>query len=175
MAKKIEINSEHRLSDLTAIAKTASPVARQLLGKRGFLLVDLLSAWQEIVGAEIASYTLPQKITFPKDEQTNGCLLLAVSAGAFAIEIKQKENRIIDKINVFFGYPAISSLKISQTDNVDNFLIAKKQPDKLKKKVVSAEEESYITEVTGEIKDNNLRNTLENIGRAVFSKKHKQE
>lgn len=175
MARKIEINTEHSLKDLTGISKTVMPLVRQILGKRGFLLADLLSAWRDIVGSEISSYTLPQKISFPKDKHNDGCLFLAVLAGAFAMEIKQNEAKIIDKINTFFGYPAISSLKIIQTGETQNFLIGKKQPDKLKKNLVTAEEESYITELTKDIKNEDSRKALENIGKAVFSRRHSQE
>ena len=168
MARELKINKEHTLKDLTSIAKTALPLARQLLGPCGFTHVELLSSWEFIVGADIAQYSIPQKLSFPKDERANGCLTIMVPAGAFAMEIKQKEMPIITKINTFFGYPAVSKIKILQNGTPENFLIRKKPIDKVKKTVVSAEEESYITELVKGIERDDLREVIERLGRAVY-------
>lgn len=175
MAKKLNISSEHRTTDLTSIAKTMNPLLRQILGNKGAVILELLESWEQIIGNDIAAYCLPHHISFKKDERTNGCLYLNVLAGAFAMEISQKQQQIMEKVNAFFGYPAISELKINQTCNPENFLISKKSIDKVKKNVVSAEEESYITELIKDINNEELRQSLERIGRAVFSHKSSQE
>ncbi|MBQ8481836.1 MAG: DUF721 domain-containing protein [Alphaproteobacteria bacterium] len=175
MAKKLDISSEHKLTDLTNIAKTVNPLLRQLLGNNGMLFLELLNSWEEIIGKELSAYCLPQNIIFKKDMRIDGCLNISVLSGAFALEIQQKQRQIIEKINSFYGYPAISTLKIIQSANPDNFLLNKKPIDKVKKKVVSESEESYITELTKDINDNELRKTLENIGRHVLSDKSNQE
>lgn len=175
MAKKIQINSEHRLQDLTSISKTIRPFAKEVLGNNGHVNIELLSSWEEIVGKKIASYSLPQKLSFGKDERTGGCLTLVVLAGAFAMEIQQNTQKIIDKINTFFGYPAVSKIKIIQRSSPDNFLVSKKTTNKMKKNVVSLEEKSYITELVKNVKSEEMRNSLENIGKSVFSRRNNQE
>ena len=175
MVRGIKINKEHTLKGLTNIAQTALPLAKQLLGPRGFTQMELLSSWSDIVGENLAQYSLPQKLVFPKDERTNGCLTVMVPAGAFAMEIAQNEPRIIENINTFFGYPAVSKLKILQSGTPENFLIRKKPSDKVKKVVVSAKEESYITESVKDIKSDELREVLEKLGYEVFAKKHPEE
>ena len=175
MAKKIDISSEHKLTDLTNVAKTVNPLLRQLLGNNGMLFLELLNSWEEIIGKELAKYCLPQNISFKKDQRIDGCLNISVLSGAFAMEIQQRQRQIIEKINSFFGYPAISKLKIIQSANPENFLLNKKPIDKMKKNVVSASEESYITELTKDINNDELRKTLENIGKYVFSNKDSQE
>jgi len=175
MAKKIQISSEHNLTDLTNVAQAINPLLRQLLGNTGMITVELLNSWQDIVGEDISAYCWPQNIVFKKNERTDGCLNLNVLAGAFALEIQQKQQQIIEKINVFFGYPAISKLKICQIADPQNFLIGKKNIDKMQKNVVSPEEESYITELIKDVNDDELRQTLKKIGCAVFARKGKQE
>ena len=135
--------------------------------------MELLSSWKLIVGDDIAQYSLPQKLSFPKDERSNGCLTIMVPAGAFAMEIKQNETRIITKINTFFGYPAVDKIKILQNGTPENFLTPKKPIDKVKKTVVSAEEESYITELVKGIERDDLREAVERLGRAVFENNNK--
>lgn len=175
MGRKLKINSEHTLKDLTGVAETALPIMQQLLGQRGFMQMDLLTSWQSIVGEEMAQYSLPQKLTFPKDSHSDGCLTIMVPTGAFAMEIAQNEQRIVDKINVFFGYPAVKKIRILQNGSAQDFMPNKKPIDKVKKTVVSDKEESYITELTKDIERPELRDAVENLGRLVFAQHKKQE
>lgn len=175
MARGLKINKEHTLKGLTNIGQTALPLAKQLLGPRGFTQMELLSSWSFIVGEDMAQYSLPQKLIFPKDERTNGCLTIMVPAGAFAMEISQREPQIIEKINTFFGYPAVNKLKILQSGTPENFSVRKKPIDKVKKTVVSEKEESYITELVKDIERDELREALEALGHAVYSQHHQEE
>ncbi len=173
MAKKINISSERKSKDLTSISKTVLPIAKQLLGARGFMEIDLLTNWKYIVGDELAQFSLPQKLTFRKDERTDGSLTVSVLSGAFAMEIKQNEPRILEKINAYFGYKAVSKLKILQNGDPQNFLLGKKSIDNVKKSLVTETEESYITELTKDVDHPELKETLKNLGIAVMSR-HKK-
>ncbi|MBR1825499.1 MAG: DUF721 domain-containing protein [Alphaproteobacteria bacterium] len=175
MGRKLKINSEHTLKGLTGVSETALPIMRQLLGQRGFMQMDLLTSWNSIVGEDMAKYSLPQKLVFPKDSHSDGCLTIMVPAGAFAMEIAQNEQRIVDKINSFFGYPAVKKIRILQNGTAQDFIKEKKPIDKVKKTVVSDKEESYITELTRDIERPELREAVENLGRLVFSQHKKQE
>ena len=175
MARGLKINKEHTLNGLTGIAQTALPLAQQLLGQHGFTHIELLSSWETIVGKNLAQYSLPQKLVFPKNERSNGCLTIMVPTGAFAMEIKQNEAKIITQINTFFGYPAVTKIKILQNGNSEDFLIKKKPINKVKKTVVTAEEESYITELVKDIERDDLREAVERLGRAVYADNNRQE
>ena len=175
MAREIKINKEHTLKGLTGIAPTALPITRQLLGQHGFTHIELLSSWETIVGKDLAQYSLPQKLVFSKNERTDGCLTIMVPAGAFAMEIKQNEARIMTQINSFFGYAAVSKIKILQNGTPENFLTRKKPIDKVKKTVVSATEESYITELVKDIERDDLREAVERLGHAVYTDNNRQE
>lgn len=167
MKDKIKIRSEHTSSGLVNLAKVVMPVAKQLLGAQGFYMVDLLTNWQTIVGKNLASYALPIKLTFKQDERCNGCLSIITLSGAFAMEIKQKERMILNKINEFFGYEAVGKLKILQTAAVADFGVNKKPIENLQKNVVSADKENYITELIKDIQSPKLRLVLQNLGQAI--------
>ena len=175
MAKKLQINHERTLKDLTAVGKTVMPLIKQLLGANGLVELELLRNWQNIVGSELAQWTLPKKITFPKDERHNGCLSLTTLSGAFAMEVKQRESQILQKLNTFLGYPAVNKLKIIQTGNPEDFLTAKKPIENLKKIVVSESEQNYITQITKDIQSDELREKLQSLGQAVLRKNKKEE
>ena len=173
MAKKKEIiiQKEHTLDDLTSVSKTIMPLAKQLLGAKGMLEMEILSDWTEIVGEELAQYSLPQRISFRKDERSNGTLELLVLSGAFAMEIQHRESQILNKINTYFGYEAVAKLKIVQNSCPENFLFTKKPIDNVKKNLVSEEEHNYITEIIKDVESEELRRHLKNLGEAVFGSK----
>lgn len=169
--KEIIINKEHTLEDLTSVSKTIMPLAKQLLGAKGMLEMEILSDWTAIVGEELAQYSLPQKISFRKDERSNGTLELLVLSGAFALEIQHRESQILNKINAYFGYDAVAKLKIIQNSCPENFLFTKKPIDNVKKNLVSSEEHNYITEIIKDVDNNELRRHLEILGEAVLGSK----
>ncbi|MCQ2734445.1 MAG: DUF721 domain-containing protein [Alphaproteobacteria bacterium] len=172
MTKNLKICSEHQTKDLTALSKTMMPLIRQLLGTRGLIEIELISNWENIVGKNLAQFSLPQKISFHKDG-TNGCLTISVLSGAFAMEIKQNETDILEKINSYFGYKALSKLKILQNANPTAFSVSQKSTDNLKKCLVSEAEENYITELVKDVENSDLRQTLINLGNAVIAQ-HKK-
>ncbi len=169
--KKLILKENHTLDDLTQVNKTVLPLAKQLLGLNGMMEIELLANWSDIVGETLAQYSLPQKIRFNKNERSNGLIELVVLSGAFALEIKQREKQILEKINTYFGYFAVSKLKIIQNSSPENFLLNKKPIDNVKNFLVSETEQTYITELVKDIHSDKLRETLNNLGKAVLGKK----
>lgn len=169
--KKLILKENHTLDDLTQVNKTVLPLAKQLLGLNGMMEIELLANWRDIVGETLAQYSLPQKIRFNKNERSNGLIELVVLSGAFALEIKQREKQILEKINTYFGYSAVSKLKIIQNSSPENFLLNKKPIDNVKNFLVSETEQTYITELVKDIHSDKLRETLNNLGKAVLGKK----
>lgn len=170
MNKKKEnlITSEHRSKGLSGLSQTLSPLIKNLLGAKGLAEGDLLANWQNIVGAEMAEYSLPQKIEFKKNTKLGGILSLITPNGAFALEIQHKEPLIIEKINAFFGYQIVAKIKILQNNTSFNLQSSPKCDDKAEKKLVTQEEQNYISKVTAEIKNPELKERLEKLGLSIF-------
>jgi hypothetical protein len=94
------------------LASVAIPaIVKSALAERGFHQQDIILHWASIVGASLAKHTLPQKIVFPHNQRENGCLHLE-TASVFALDIQHAEPQIVDKINTFFGYNAVTRLKL---------------------------------------------------------------
>jgi len=118
-----------------------------------------------IVGEELAKYSMPIRVEFKKGERTDGVLLIEVASGAFALELQLKTRLLIDKVNSFFGYNAIKDIRLIQ-----NLLMIdenKKDIQNLEKKLVTMEEETYIRNLSENIKNSELGQALERLGRAV--------
>ena len=177
---KVDKINTNRTTDKTtdgllSLSGTLLPFAQKLLGNKGFIEVDILTQWEKIVGTELARYSFPQKIDFKKGQKNNGILYLGVPAGAFALEIQHKSKYIIDKINTYFGYNAVSEIRIIQNSSL---LPQEASSPKPKPQTnLSPEEKNYISELANGINNPNLKNILIKLGQNVFNDKktNKQE
>src|SRR5258705_6470361 len=86
--------------------------------KQGFASSELVTRWTDIVGAEIAAHSEPEKIQWPRpfDGKTPepGTLVLRVE-GPTAIEIQHLSSVILERVNRFFGWQAVGGLRLRQT------------------------------------------------------------
>ena len=165
--KKNIVSNERKSLDLQAFSRTVLPLTKKLLGANRMIEVDLLSEWENIVGEEMAAYSLPTGVKFPPEQKINGVLLVEVPSGAFALELKHKENFVIAKVNSYFGYCAIAKLKIVQTGEFE--IKEKDNIQDRQKTLVTEKEENYIKELSKDIKNKELQYMLEKLGRMVVS------
>ncbi len=98
------------------------PIARA----RGFAATALLTEWPTIVGTELAVFTAPDKVIWPRrtdDAETpppqsawraDGAILVLRVEGPRAIELQHRSGQILERINVYFGYRAIAQLRFLQ-------------------------------------------------------------
>jgi hypothetical protein len=98
---------------------------RDLLGKvvgetftrQGFASAELVTRWTEIVGVEIAAYSEPIKIQWPRADDAGprppGTLLLRVE-GPAAVEIQHLANVVCERVNRFLGWRAVERLALRQ-------------------------------------------------------------
>jgi hypothetical protein len=79
----------------------------------GFVQSAIVSRWPEIAGERYAVLCQPESIRFTPGERRDGVLTLAV-ASAHAPMIQHVAPTIIDRVNRFFGYPAIARVAVRQ-------------------------------------------------------------
>ena len=171
--KKEIFSDERKTGDLQNISGILLPLANRMVGKKAFAEADIIANWKEIVGEETASYSRPIKIDFKKGERTEGTLFVETYGGAFAVELQSKSKFLIEKVNVFFGYQAVKHIRIVQNskpfENVFQGVV------KSQKKLVTAEEEHYIEQISDGLSSESLSETLQNLGRAVFNDNKKRD
>lgn len=96
----------------------------------GFSAAALITDWDTIVGADVARYTMPERLKWPKRVEWTGdevsdedrgrpgaTLILAVAAGR-ALDIQYKASQLIERINSYFGYRAVAELRIVQVPHI---------------------------------------------------------
>lgn len=99
---------------LDSLTREVQKLARPLLGQHGFTQVELIAHWSDIMGQELALGVKPVRLTFPAKDRMNGTLYVRSAGGAFALLLEHQKGRIVERVNTYFGYPAISNLKIEQ-------------------------------------------------------------
>jgi len=165
--------------DLTALGRTLMPFAKRLLGAKGLIGADVILHWQEIAGDELAAFSRPLKIDFRRGEKNNGVLFVEVPSGGFALELQHKEKLIIDRVNVYFGYAAVSRVKIVQNNGFKLNEAPGHKCERLQKTLVTPEEEIYIKQLSEDVQNTDLQNILFRLGCRVWgqvkSEKEKDE
>ena len=79
----------------------------------GFVQSSIVSRWREIVGVRYAAVSSPESIRFPPGRKTAGVLTLVVE-GAHAPMMQHVAPAIVERVNTFFGYPAVERIAIRQ-------------------------------------------------------------
>ncbi len=153
---------EHSAKGLTPVFEAIRPLTKKVLGKHGFAEVDILTNWEQIVGEELASFCLPLKLDNKKKT-----LSISTAGGAFALELKQRQNIILEKINSFLGFNAVTDLKIIQ--NSHNISAAQKPQENKHKKLVTAEQQNYIDNLVKDVDNQELKNILTKLGQDILT------
>jgi hypothetical protein len=91
-----------------------SKAAEAALKKRGFPNADVVMAWPKIVGPDLAQTTHPKSLSFPTNSRRDGTLTV-VTGGAFALTLDMMRPLVLERVNLYFGYTAVTRLRIVQT------------------------------------------------------------
>ncbi|MFM5917602.1 MAG: DUF721 domain-containing protein [Novosphingobium sp.] len=102
-----------RGSGARAISELMPEVGRTAFRKFGFVQSSVVTRWPEIVGERHARVCMPEAIRFPPGEKSDGILQLLVMP-AHAPMISHVIPEIIERVNRFFGYSAVSKVKLRQ-------------------------------------------------------------
>ena len=150
-----------------ALPKAATPAMR----RRGFAQAAILSRWSEIVGPELAAQSAPERLIFPRvtDEAraanagAGGGTLHVRASGVLALELQHLAPLVIERINGFFGYPAVVRLSLHQAPMPPRAKTLKRPPPR----ALSATETEAIETAVARLDDEALRDRLRALGRHV--------
>ncbi|WP_298851790.1 DUF721 domain-containing protein [uncultured Sphingomonas sp.] len=95
------------------VSEMLPDVGRAAFRKFGFVQSAVVSRWPEIVGRRYADVSAPESIRFPPTRRSEGVLTLVVG-GAHAPMMQHVCPEIVERVNRFFGYPAVARVVIRQ-------------------------------------------------------------
>ena len=130
--------------------------------KQGFAARELVTRWAEIAGPNIAAYSEPMKMQWPRpvegQPQEPATLVLRVE-GPMALEIQHSSDVILQRVNRFFGWSAVGRLALRQAP------LSRKKPPRR-----SAPDPKSVAEVAktlSAVEDDELRDALARLGAAI--------
>ena len=143
------------IQGLRPFSNSIPKTLKKYLRKGGYNYSKIVDNWTKMVNKKISDACYPISVKMGK-EMRNGTLVLNVIHGK-EMEIEYEKKEIIDKINSFFGYSCISkvTLKIVQ----DTIKPLKKESSEIKNY-------SMIEKKMDNIKNNELKNSLNNFLKA---------
>ena len=108
-----------------AVGTYVPKLTHKAFEKYGFAAAALITDWAMIVGKDIAAFTAPERLKWPRGvgirddvadgaEGRPGATLIVRVDPARALDVQYKAQQIIERINGHFGYGAIAELRILQ-------------------------------------------------------------
>ena len=158
----------------TSISDSLKSVNKKFLYKFGKLDYVIHAKWGEIVGNFFVNYSEPTKISsIANSENEDGSTIydryLHVNVSpAAAIEFQHFQDKIIEKINTFFGYKAIKGIRIRQQFINTNI------PKNSKKNINLLEIEinkKKILKSTPELSNKKLQESIVKLGLSITNEK----
>lgn len=116
MAKPLRPESKEdapRRGHARACGDLVGDIAGTSFKRFGFIQGAVVSRWPEIVGDRYSKVSTPESIRFPAGKKSGGTLTLTVE-GAHAPLIQHLGPLIIERVNRFLGYEAVTKLAFRQ-------------------------------------------------------------
>ena len=139
-----------------ALAALLPKLTKRFYQARGFAEAGVLNDWPDIVGRPLADYTAPERL------HPDGALEVRVG-GAWALELQHLEPLVLDRIATYFGYRAVTRLKLVQGP-----LPPRRKKKARRPKVLNAAEAKALEACLATTDDPALRQALARLGRAVL-------
>ena len=109
---KIKNNNRQRYNSIQGLRyfkDTLHTKVKKIIVRKGEIYSKTLENWKYLVGDKLFKICYPK--SFKKINQKNKCLLIMVQRG-FEIELEYAKQKIIDKINYFFGKEIVNIIKL---------------------------------------------------------------
>jgi hypothetical protein len=151
-------NRESRtyVQGLRSFGNTLPRGVKKILKKNGYNYSEIISKWGALAGKEVSSCSYPKSIKMSKGD-LNGTLIIAVKRGD-EITVEYSKREVIDKINSYFGYQLISSIKL-QSFSAEN--------KKIKNKNIIGNFSKNFNEKINKIKNENIKTSLSKLLDAI--------
>lgn len=144
-------------------------LTRASFARYGFAYGELIARWPEIVGQSLSQHCEPERIKWPRgageaDQKLGGTLHIRAEPGR-SLDLQHQSHHIIERINQFYGYGAVTSVKITQSH------VAKPKSLKNKNNALDIKTSDQLASRLNTIADEKLRQSLLRLGSGALAKK----
>ena len=133
----------------------------------GFAYGELMARWPEIVGETLAQHCEPERIKWPRGagetaQKLGGTLVIRAEPGR-GLDLQYQSHQIIERINQFYGYGAVTSVKIMQGH------VTHTKSLKNKENSLDSETEKALETSLESIADEKLKQALHRLGAGALA------
>ncbi len=157
-------NDKDRRPGLRPLGALVPGQTRGIFRGRGFAQADIALRWPEIVGEDLARVSAPERITYPAG-RTAGATLKVRVVSAFAPHLQHLEPLVIERVNTFYGFKAVSRLALSQQP-----LPRRGRPAPAPVPPLSPAAQQRLADSLVKVKDGSVKAELEALGRLVLAR-----
>lgn len=160
-----------------AIGSLVPAITRKAMERYGFPAAAVLTDWPLIVGSDLAAFTAPERLRWPKgaregDEAPGdrnvpeGATLVLRVEGPRVLELQHRIPQLLDRINAHFGFRAVTEIRLLQAP------IERKRQ---RKPASTAAPPARARIDPGTVEDPVLREVLERLGGNVSARAARRE
>jgi hypothetical protein len=151
---------------MQSLDKDFRALTRAAFARYGFAYGDLITQWPAIVGEGVAQWSEPERIKWSRagsgEHKQGGTLVIRVTPGR-GLDLQHETPRIIDRINAFYGYGAIATVKIRQGPLSRQTAASPTPP------VLAAPDAMALERELQGVADPELKHALRRLGQGVLS------
>ena len=133
---------------------------KKIINKKGQIYSETLDNWRNFVGNDLFNISFPKSYKNENKIQSS-CLTVMVKRGN-EVNFEYSKNIVIEKINSFFGFEAVKSIKLVSFEEISEKFIEKQSLDNVTKN-------KYKKQISG-IKNEKIKNSLSELSR-VYKKR----
>lgn len=140
-----------------------SQVIEQSCRQHNFAHRHLILHWENIIGPKFHTISQLVAVKFPPQQTRDGTLIIALTNPGLSLEIQMQQLSIVQRVNQYFGYPAISKLRFVIRKEVkmnDNFLTHPRTVAPIK---------HQVSELDATIQDEEIKEALKRLALASFT------
>ena len=157
----MNFNSNQRskvIQGLRSFKDTLPTKIKKIINKKGTIYPEILDNWKHFVGNDLFKSSFP--IKYKNSNKINNSTLEIMIKRGKEIDIEYSKNKIIDKINAYFGYKVLEKIKIFTFDRDETY----------NEEEISYESKKKFHSNIKNVKDESLKRSLSNLIKVFKSK-----
>lgn len=149
-----------------SLAELVPGALGEAFAAQGFAGTEIVQRWREIAGPELAARSRPLKLAWPKQPQDQSAprmpaTLMVQVESAFALELQMQTPVLLERINRYFGWACVATIRIKQGPVSERRAPPRRDP------VLPASTEKRIGAAAEGFEDARLADALVRLGRAI--------
>ena len=112
------MNDSQQRKGFRPLADPAAGILDPVLRKRAGITIELVQAWDEVVGSSLGGLSRPLKLIWPRrareDDPFQPATLVIACQGFTAMRVQHETGEIISRVNAFLGFAAVGRIKFEQ-------------------------------------------------------------